>query len=61
MHHYHRRRAWITGLIVELRKIIETGGLVVVVMTRLVVPWFSGIDAQTWSAPDSVSPLDGGS
>jgi hypothetical protein len=36
MHHYQRRRASITGLMVELRKIIETGRLVVVVMTRLV-------------------------
>ena len=36
MHHYQRGRASITGLMVELRKIIETGRLVVVVMTRLV-------------------------
>jgi hypothetical protein len=36
MHHYQRRQASITGLMVELRKIIETGRLVVVVMTRLV-------------------------
>jgi hypothetical protein len=36
MHHYQRRRASITGLMVELWKIIETGRLVVVVMTRLV-------------------------
>jgi hypothetical protein len=36
MHHYQRGRASITGLTVELREIIETGRLVVVVMTRLV-------------------------
>jgi hypothetical protein len=30
MHHYQRGRASITGLMVELRKIIETGRLVVV-------------------------------
>jgi hypothetical protein len=38
MHHYQRGRGSITGLMVELRKIIETGRLVVVVMTRLVLP-----------------------
>ena len=37
MHHYQRGRASITGLMFELREIIETGRLVVVVMTRLVV------------------------
>jgi hypothetical protein len=37
MHHYQRRRASITGLMVELREIIETGRLVVVVMSRLVM------------------------
>lgn len=37
MHHYQRGRASITGLMVELREIIETGRLVVVVMTRLVL------------------------
>jgi hypothetical protein len=37
MHHYQRRRASITGLVWKLRKIIETGPLVVVVMTRLVL------------------------
>jgi hypothetical protein len=37
MHHYQRGRTSITGLMVELRKIIETGRLVVVVMTRLVL------------------------
>ena len=44
MHHYQRGRALITGLMVELRKIIETGRLVVVVMSRLVllVLWFGG-------------------
>jgi hypothetical protein len=36
MHHYQRERASLTGLMVELREIIETGRLVVVVMTRLV-------------------------
>jgi hypothetical protein len=36
MHHYQRGRASIAGLMVELREIIETGRLVVVVMTRLV-------------------------
>ena len=38
MHHYQRGRASIMGLMVELREIIETGRLVVVVMTRLVMP-----------------------
>jgi hypothetical protein len=38
MHHYQRERASLTELMVELREIIETGQLVVVVMTRLVVP-----------------------
>ena len=37
MHHYQRGRASITGLMVELREIIDTGRLVVVVMTRLVL------------------------
>jgi hypothetical protein len=37
MHHYQRGRASITGLMAELRKIIETGRLVVVVMARLVL------------------------
>jgi hypothetical protein len=37
MHHYLRGRASITGLVLKLRQIIETGRLVVVVMTRLVV------------------------
>jgi hypothetical protein len=37
MHHYQRRRASITDLVWKLRKIIETGPLVVVVMTRLVL------------------------
>jgi hypothetical protein len=37
MHHYQQGRASITGLMVELRKSIETGRLVVVVMTRLVL------------------------
>ncbi len=37
MHHYQRGRASITGLMVELREIIETGRLVVVVKTRLVL------------------------
>ena len=37
MHHYQRGRASITGLMVELREIIETGRLVVVVMSRLVL------------------------
>ena len=37
MHHYQRGRASITGFTVELREIIETGRLVVVVMTRLVL------------------------
>ena len=36
MHPYQRGRASITGLVFELRKIIETGRLVGVVMTRLV-------------------------
>jgi hypothetical protein len=30
MHHYQRRRASITGLVLKLREIIETGRLVVV-------------------------------
>jgi hypothetical protein len=47
MDHYQRRRTSITGLRSELRKNIETGRLVVVVMTRLVVllivvSWSSG-------------------
>jgi len=37
MHHYQRGRTSITGLRLWLRKIIETGRLVVVVMTRLVL------------------------
>jgi hypothetical protein len=37
MHHYQRRRASLTGLMVKLREVIETGRLVVVVMTRLVL------------------------
>jgi hypothetical protein len=36
MHHYQRGRTSITGLMVKLRKIIETGRLVVVGMARLV-------------------------
>jgi len=36
MHHYRRGRTSIMGLMVELREIMETGRLVVVVMTRLV-------------------------
>jgi hypothetical protein len=36
MHHYQRGRASITGLVLKLRGSIETGRLVVVVMTRLV-------------------------
>jgi hypothetical protein len=40
MHHYQRGRVSITGLMVELREIIETGRLVVVVMTRLVRHFF---------------------
>jgi hypothetical protein len=38
MHHYQRWRASITGLWLQLRKVIETERLAVVVMTRLVVP-----------------------
>jgi hypothetical protein len=37
MHHYQRRRTSITGVMVELRKIIETGRLVEVIMRRLVL------------------------
>jgi hypothetical protein len=36
MHHYQRWRASITGLWLQLRKVIETERLEVVVMTRLV-------------------------
>jgi hypothetical protein len=36
MHHYQRGRTSITGLGLQLREIIETGRLVVVVMSRLV-------------------------
>ena len=36
MHHYQRGQASIMWLMVELREIIETGRLVVVVMARLV-------------------------
>jgi hypothetical protein len=45
MHHYQRRRTSITGLVLYLRKIIGTGRLVVVVMSRLVIPlgeWLRG-------------------
>jgi hypothetical protein len=41
MHPYQRGRASITGLVFELREIIETGRLVGVVMSRLVLPSFS--------------------
>jgi hypothetical protein len=37
MHHYQRRRTSITGLRLKLRESMETGRLVVVVMTRLVL------------------------
>ncbi len=37
MHHYQQGRTSITGLVLKLREIIETGRLVVVVMTRLVL------------------------
>jgi hypothetical protein len=37
MHHYQRGRASITGLMIELRKNIETGRLVMDVMTRIVM------------------------
>jgi hypothetical protein len=40
VHHYQRGRALITGLGLELRGIIETGRLVGVVMTRLVLRSF---------------------
>jgi hypothetical protein len=40
MHHYQRRRTSITGLVLKLRRIIETGRLVVVVMPRLVQSFF---------------------
>jgi hypothetical protein len=36
MHHYQRGRTSSTGLRLKLREVIETGRLVVVVMTRLV-------------------------
>jgi hypothetical protein len=41
MHHYQRGRASITGIGLKLRRIIETGRLVGVVMTRLVSPLHS--------------------
>jgi hypothetical protein len=47
MHPYQRGRASITGLMVELRKMIKTGRLIVVVMSRLVVPLLSPPDAVT--------------
>jgi hypothetical protein len=37
MHHYQRGRTSIMGLVLKLRGIIETGRLVVVVMSRLVM------------------------
>jgi hypothetical protein len=37
VHHYQRGRTSITGFGLKLRQIIETGRLVVVVMTRLVL------------------------
>ena len=43
MHHYQRGRTSITGLMLELRKSIETGRLVVVAMTRLVLRSFYSV------------------
>jgi len=42
MHPYQRVRASITELVLELRKVIETGRLVGVVMARLVRFWILG-------------------